>query len=206
MSRLQTGDLRIDHYRNYLVETYYHAGQNPQIQALATFRFPQTIRKTTKMFYQHAIAEIGHDVLALNDLQALGLDTEAVVSGSPLPATQGLIAYGYYSCMVKSHLDYLGYLFHLEFMPTQNGADYMEFLKSVGVPDNALTFIQEHAEVDVQHNKMMKKYVEVLVNTDSDLEKVIASAKVTCVLHHRMIFDAFAAAEAEGLQQGTRVA
>src|SRR5689334_22924394 len=90
MKRLSQSDLNINHYKGLLRETYFQAGQNPQLQAYATAYFPQEKRNLIKRFYQHAISEISHDLLALNDLKALGVSEQKIINSTPLPETIAL--------------------------------------------------------------------------------------------------------------------
>lgn len=193
--RIKEGKLGLVHYKALLRETYFHAGMNPQLQAVATLYMDREQRKVIQRFYQHAISEMNHDLLALNDLEAMGVDVEKIRKDRALPATVALNAFPLMEMQLRSPLVYLGYLFHLEFMPTQNGGGYIEMLKAAGVPENALSFLKEHAEVDVAHNNMMMTYIENLVRTQEDLDNVIYGAQSTCVLHGHMICDAFEAAE-----------
>jgi len=189
--RVRKGDLGLNHYKGLLLETYHHAGMNPQIQAACTMHFKGKPRNIIKKFFQHAISEIGHDLMALSDLQALGVKKEVVINSRPLPSTIAYNAYPMYEMNYGNHLSYLGYLFHLEFMPTQSGSDYIKALKAIGVADNALTFIEEHRTVDEEHNKYMEKYVKELVLTEEDLEDVLYATTVSCHLHKNMLVDAF---------------
>lgn len=189
--RLENADLSIEHYKSYLQETYHHAGQNPQIQAYCTIRFAPSERKLIKRFYQHAISEIAHDVLALNDLVQLGEPETTVIESNPLASTMALTAFGYYQAQFFPKTGYLGYLFHLEFMPTTSGHSYMDSLSKIGVPKSAMSFIEEHATVDVSHNKMMESYIDHFIRTEADLQEMIAAATVTAELHCKMIFSAF---------------
>ena len=66
MQRLQSGDFQLKHYKGFLLETFHHAGINPQIQAYATMFFKNNPREIVGMFYRHAISEIAHDVLAID--------------------------------------------------------------------------------------------------------------------------------------------
>lgn len=187
------GDMKIDHYKSFLRETYFNARENPQLQAFATAFFRGEQRKLIKRFYQHAISEIGHDAMALNDLSALGVDTSDIPNQRPLPTTTGFTAFGFYQVQFLSCLGYLGYLFHLEFMPTQNGRTYIERLSGMGVPMEALTFLEEHSTVDIHHNKLMEGYLRELIKTKSDLEEVVWATKTACVLHGQMVIGAFEA-------------
>jgi pyrroloquinoline quinone (PQQ) biosynthesis protein C len=195
MQMLANKTLAKKHYMAYLRETYFHAGLNPQIQAVATIYFKDNPRDLIKKFYQHAISEIGHDLLALNDLAAMGVDVSKIPMQRPLPFTSALNAFPLFEMQFRNPMAYLGYLFHLEFMPTQNGQNYMTALREIGVPDGAMTFIEEHATVDVQHNKFMEFYLSRAVKTQEDLEAVIYGAVATCELHGQMIAGAFEAAD-----------
>ena len=189
--RLARGDFSLCHYKGFLRETYHHAGLNPQIQAMCTMFLKGRPRKIIKKFYQHAISEIGHDLLALADLGSLGVDKESIVNSRPLASTIAYNAYPLYEIQFCNPLSYLGYLFHLEFMPTQGGSDYIKSLKKVGVPDSALTFLEEHRSVDEQHNTFMKSYLEELIQNEKDLDDVIHATRNSCQLHGRMIVESF---------------
>lgn len=190
-SKFKKGELDIRHYKGYLHETYHHTGINPQIQAFSTLYFKNNPRAMVDLFFTHAKSEIGHDLLALNDLKELGVNPDDVTKSKPLPATLALNAFVIYIVQFLNPIAYLGYLFHLEFLPTQNGKNYLGYLKSMGVKDSALGFLKEHTNIDVGHNNMMKKYLEELVSDKKDLEDIIYVARSTCVLHQKMMEDAF---------------
>lgn len=193
--RLESGDLDLCHYKGYLLETYHHAGLNPQIQGFATLYFKDNHRKIFDMFFKHACSEIGHDLLALQDLERLGESLEKMKATMPLPSTIALNAFVIHQIQFVDPVAYLGYLFHLEFMPTQKGHHYMAKLKQLGVPDEAMTFLDEHAHIDVGHNKMMMKYIEALVVTEEQYQKVHYAMLCSMHLHRRMIEDSLANGE-----------
>jgi pyrroloquinoline quinone (PQQ) biosynthesis protein C len=193
--QMAEGSVRLNHYKSYLIETYHHAGINPQIQAYTTMFFRDNPREVVKKFYQHAISEIAHDLLALADLKALGADTEKIKASRPLPSTMALNAFPLYYVQFKNPIGYLGYLFHLEFMPTTSGEGYMSSLSKLGVSREAMSFIEEHAKVDLHHNKLMEFYIDKLVTSQADCDEVIFTAESACHLHNRMIEDAFARAD-----------
>jgi thiaminase len=193
--KLAKGELTVAHYMGFLLETYHHAGLNPQIQAFTTMFLKNNPRDTIKLFFKHATSEIGHDLLALDDLCNLGPDKEKMIATKPLPSTVALNAYVLYTIQFVNPMSYLGYLLHLEYLPTQNGPAYIDMLKKIGVPENALSFLEEHATVDVGHNGLMEKYFENLKLSEKDLEDITEAACNTCVLHRKMIEDAFANGE-----------
>ena len=188
--RMARGDIKLCHYKGYLRETYHHAGLNPQIQAFATMYFQNNPRSMINLFYGHARQEICHDLLALSDLEKLGENTEPVKNSKPLPSTLAFNAFAIYLIQFVNPVSYLGYLFHLEYLPTQNGKQYIEMLLAAGVPANALTFLEEHSTVDIAHNEMMKKYITNLIKNEKDLNDVIYAVRASCILHGKMISDA----------------
>lgn len=195
MKRILSGYMTIEHYKAYLRQTYHYTKDNPQIQALATVYFRGTDRQFIKMFYKHAISEIGHDELALDDLNYLGENLDKVRTENPLPATVALNAFVYYQIYNRNPIGYLGYLFFLEFLPTSSGAGYMQLLEKAGVPKEAMTFLLEHTNVDMYHNKLMERYVDGLVLTESDISAIIYTMRGTGKLYADMLASAFEQAE-----------
>lgn len=181
------GQITIEGYKEVLRQIFHHARENPQIQSFATAYFRGEQRKTVSTFFKHATSEIGHDQLALDDLAALGGDVKYIPVENPLPETTALVAYAYYQIQFRNPVGYLGYLFFLEFTPTQNGAKYLEMFKAKGVPESALTFLEEHATVDVSHCKLMERYVNDLIQSDADFEEVAYAIQTTATLYGRMV-------------------
>ncbi len=191
MQRLASGELGVEHYKAYLRQVFHHTRENPQLQALATVYFKGHQRSVVKRFFKHATSEIGHDQLALQDLQALGEDVSQMPVENPLPATSALLAWGFYQIYVKNPVAYLGYLYFLEFTPTSSGAHYMDQLRGLGVPDEGLTFLQDHTTIDQGHNRLMHSYLDDLVTSSDDAQVVAYSMRTTGHLYARMIEDAF---------------
>ncbi len=185
------GNLTLPNYMGYLLETYHETALNPQIQAFSTIFFRNNPRSTIELFYKHAISEIGHDLYAANDLQALGVEEDLIFKSRPLPTTKALIAFVLHQIQFVSPESYLGYLFHLEFLATNQGANWVEVLKSKGVPEDAMSFLLEHAKVDIGHNNFMKKYIEELIQNDTKLDELIYTLEGTVELHAIMILNSF---------------
>ena len=183
MQRFRAGELGLAHYAALMRETYYYTRENPQIQAAATAFFRGAQRDTVRDFLRHATSEIGHDQLALNDVEAVGFSTEGVPLAHPLPSTIALTAWAYYQIYAVNPVGYLGYLYFLEFMPVRCGQDYIAGLLKMGVPAEATSFLVDHAKVDIGHTQAMTDYVANLVQSERDLDAVIYSMRVTGELY-----------------------
>lgn len=186
--------MSVPQYRSILRQVFHHTRENPQLQVLATVYFRGRERDMVRPFFKHAASEIGHDQLALNDFTTLGGDPSGVPYENPLPATSALLAYGFYQIYNLKPLGYLGYLFFLEFTPVQTGEGMMSRLRDIGVPDTAMTFLRDHAEIDVGHTKMMEKYANALIKDERDLDCVEYAMKTTAHLYTQMMSSAMDAA------------
>ena len=124
-----------------------------------------------------------------------GGEIEQIRNANPLPNTLALNAFAFYQVYTQNPIGYLGYLYFLEYLPTSSGAGYMQLLESLGVPKEAMTFIHEHATVDVAHNKLMDKYVEGIIQNQDDLDSIIYVMQATGKLYADMLLAAFEAVE-----------
>lgn len=82
-------------------------------------------------------------------------------------------------------------MFHLEYLPTHFGEQYAKGLLSAGIPPAAMTFIGEHVEADVGHNRLMAEYVENLLATERDVEDMIYAMHITSNLYAKVFEAAF---------------
>ncbi len=183
--------ITLDHYKSLLRQLYHHVRENPQVMAMATAYFRGQQREIIKDFCKHAISEMGHDKLAMQDLVALGEPVETLPYENPLPSTLGLVSYAYYQVQNLNPVGLLGYIFFLEFLSTQYIGGYVGKLEKIGVPRNAMGFLMEHSKVDVGHNKLMEKYVQQLVVSEEHHDSVVYAMKVTGKLYADMIQGAF---------------
>ena len=184
---MQKGELGLIHYKAWLRETYYNVRENPSSFALMAGHLKGNKRDASKLIFRHCAAEYGHHEMALQDLKNLGADVSGLPGGRALPTTEAMIATAVYNVQHASPLYFLGYLYHLETLPALMGGNILASLAKMGVPQNAVSFVAEHAELDVAHTKLMDDYCRMTVESDSDLEAIIHGARSTCILHGIML-------------------
>jgi len=197
-ARLASGDLKVDHYKSVMRQTYLQTRDNPQVQAAVTMKIQGPAREMIRKMMGHSLAEVGHDQLALADLFALGEDIKDLASMRPLPGTASLMAFSYHAGMHMRPAVYYGYLYFLESMPVHSGQAHLERLKKLGIPEAAMTFIEEHAAFDVGHMKLNEEYISALVTDEQSFQDFVFGMRTTATLYGRMLEDAFAAAD-EGI-------
>lgn len=192
---ISTGSITRRQYAAVLRQIFHNVRENPQFMTLATSRFRGDQREVIKSLMRHALSESGHEDLALHDIEALGEDISAIPYERPLPATFAMRASAFH--MIEHHepVACLGYMFHLEYTPTQLGQKYIAALEKSGIPRSAMTFLAEHAEVDVAHCKLMEMYCENLVRTPEQLGAVLYMQRLTAELYAKMLDQAIETAD-----------
>lgn len=181
------GDLSPEQYAGVLAQIYFQTRENPQLQALATTRFSAGGRKLVGQFLGHAKSEVGHDAMAWSDIRSLGFSVDGLADSQPLPQTAGLRGFAFHQTLWGDPIAYLGYLLFLEYTPTTAGEAYRAGLQESGIPETALTFIDEHIGVDVAHNKLMEGYLDELLQSESDLSALTHAIEVTGSLYADML-------------------
>ncbi|MDB5048086.1 MAG: long-chain acyl-CoA synthetase [Fibrobacteres bacterium] len=185
--RMQDGTLTLEHYKIWLRETYYNTRENPTSFALMAGHLKGGQRDISKRIFRHCAAEYGHHELALADLGALGVDVSGLPDGRPLATTEALIAFAIYHIHQGKPASYLGYVFHLEMLASGKGEHLIKSLAGIGVPENAMSFLTEHAEADVGHTKWLEQNFREAIATEEDLEAVIHVATGSCKLYGIML-------------------
>ena len=193
---LRSDAFRVEHYASALREIYFYTRDNPQQQCAMTLAFRGSQRQAVRRMVGHALDEVGHDRMALDDLRALGYDTESIPGEEPLPSTMPLICHPTHLLASDCPIAYLGQIFFLEFLPTRAGAIYLEALAAAGIPPEATSFLAEHATVDEAHNRLMKRHVADLVQTDRDLARCQQALRTCAYMYAAMLEGAFASAGA----------
>jgi pyrroloquinoline quinone (PQQ) biosynthesis protein C len=155
-------------YAIHLTETYHYTRHNSRNQALISTRYEHINPNYSKFCLKHASEEVGHELMALHDLQAMGYDISEATLPIPLPATKTLIAYLYYVAAHELPVARLGYSFWAERV-----YDYIQpLLKLVevgmGVKKSSMTFFREHAEIDTEHAKDIDQMIERFVKTPEE--------------------------------------
>ncbi|MEO0399222.1 MAG: iron-containing redox enzyme family protein [Pseudomonadota bacterium] len=194
--RIRNSQVTAEEYRSYLKQVYYCVRENPQLQALATVYFRGGRRDVVKGFFDHAVSEVGHDQLALNDYVTLGGDPTDVPYKNPLPATTALTAFAFHQIYNQNPVGYLGYLYFLEFMPTGAGEEIKTGLLGAQIPPESMTFLQDHIEIDQAHNRLMVYYAKQLVLSEADVDAVDYAMRTTGYLYTELVERAFADAHA----------
>lgn len=170
---MESETVDIDLLRLYLLESYHYVKHNAQHQAMVVWRTDVRERTYMKKMLRHAIEEVDHDQLALNDLVKLGVDRQAAERSVPLAQTAALTGYLYYEVTRGNPVGRLGYSLWAE------GANHLihevvtEIKKKLQITDDRdLTFFVAHAALDERHHAEASESIDRFVVTPEDREAV----------------------------------
>jgi hypothetical protein len=139
-----------------LVGAYHLTHSYPPLIKEAAQRFQQMGRQTLSQWaVQKAIEELGHDRLALRDIQSMGYNAEAVVEALVIPASAvALVNYLTQSVRATDPIGCVGYSYAMERIATGIKEKHIQSIEALLPPDiRATRCLRTHSSLgaDVGH-------------------------------------------------------
>jgi pyrroloquinoline quinone (PQQ) biosynthesis protein C len=178
-------------YAIYMCETYHYTKHNARNQALVATRHEDMNPRYMKYCLHHAEEEVGHELMAFHDLKKLGIDIKESELPDPLNSTRVLTAYLYYTAEKLNPVARLGYSYWAErvyeFMQP-----LLELMKDgVNIPKAAMSFFNEHSEIDEKHAQEVDRAIEMFIKTEKDAIDVEETMVTSLKLTSRMLDEVF---------------
>jgi len=148
----QVGALTRQEYVAFLTQAYHHVRHTVPL-LMATGAAVGSSRPWLQAALCEYIAEEkGHDQWILNDIDAAGGDACAVREGEPEHACDVMVAYAYDLISRRNPIGFLGMVHVLEGTSVRAATAAAQALKaSLGLPDNAFTYLLTHGDLDISH-------------------------------------------------------
>jgi pyrroloquinoline quinone (PQQ) biosynthesis protein C len=178
-------------YAIYLMETYHYTRHNSRNQALIATRPENIDPRYLKFCLRHAEEEVGHELMALHDIKAMGHKVDENSLPQPLNSTTALISYLYYVSANSNPLARLGYSFWAE-----RSYQYIRPLLTMlsdglGIEKKAMTFFNEHSEIDIEHAKQVDETILRFAKTQNDWDEMGDCLETSLRLTSRMMDEVF---------------
>ena len=172
-----------ERYLRFLAELYAIVWHFNPLSAAAAARLPPELRHVQQYLYQHMQEEAGHDEWVLNDVRALGGDTEAVMKSRPLPHTQALVGFNYWTTEHEHPASALGMLYVLEVVASVYGEQLSDALKDSLFLDGeaGVSFLSSHAVADAKHMEDLRLVLDPI--SDEEAQRAIVNS-VIVNYHH----------------------
>jgi len=186
VNRLEIIDRRI--YALYMLQVYHWSSQSAKSLGLAGSNNANKDIRFMMHCFEHAQEETGHEIMALNDVKAVGVPIINLEDIPPaLPETEILIAYVKYLATGDNPVRMLGYDYW-----TEKPYDHIRpFVKMIGstfnLSEKQMTFYNSHEEIDKKHGADIERILILTCKTDKDWEDVTLVAETTLKLTFNMI-------------------
>lgn len=170
------GDISLKTYQAFLTQAYYHVRHTTPLLMACGSRLTQNQEWLRDAVAEYIEEEVGHQQWILNDLQATGVDPQAVFDGQPHFSTELMIAYAYDTIMRNNPLAFFGMVLVLEGTSIHfatNAADKIQ--SQLNLPDEAFSYLKSHGSLDLEHMDFFEKIMDQ-VNDETDQKDIIHSA------------------------------
>lgn len=184
-------------YAMYLTQCYHYTWHTARNQALVGANLANTDTQYMRYCFEHALEETGHELMALHDLRAIGLDIDDPRRDlpRPLPATELLIAYLYWVATQDNPVQRLGYSYWAE-RAYPYGSGFREAVEArMKLERRQMTFWYVHAELDDKHADDVARALVNACRSDADWRAVERVTETTIKLSFDLIEQAVAEAE-----------
>jgi pyrroloquinoline quinone (PQQ) biosynthesis protein C len=177
------GELTLEQYIEFLTQAYHHVKHTTPLLMAVGARLPESKEWLRNAVAEYIEEELGHQEWILNDIAACGADKEAVRRSQPAPETELMVAYAYDTVYRINPLGFFGMVHVLEgtsIASADAAADGVQ--KSLGLPDNAFSYLRSHGSLDQEHVKFFEGLMNQITNKDEQ-DLIIHCAKMVYRLY-----------------------
>jgi pyrroloquinoline quinone (PQQ) biosynthesis protein C len=177
-------------YARYLQYAYHYVRLTASFTPLAAQRMDSKFIAVRKWILEHSSEEIGHELMALQDLAQLGYDKEAV-KASEVPT--GVIAWAsffHYKVTVENPFSAFGVLYFLEGMARELAPSLLPGILASLADDEkgAIRFFREHGDLDEDHMAEQEEVLRKAALSEAD-EQAIATTIAQAAKIKRFMLD-----------------
>lgn len=168
------GDRVKEIYTAYLYHAYHYVINTASFTPLAARRIGAEHIRVRKWILAHSGEEMGHELMALRDLEILGVDREHVLKGEIPIGVTAWTSFFHYKVAQDNPWSMFGVLYFLEGMAQALAPELLSSITQALAQSEkkATAFFKEHGELDQEHLQ--------------EQEKILFSAKLQPA-HHRSI-------------------
>ncbi len=141
------------YYIKYLEYAYHYVTLTSSFTPLAARRMDPKYLRIRKWILEHSSEEMGHELMALNDLKKLGKAENEITSQSPPLGVTCWVSYFHYQVAIANPFNAFGVLYFLEGMATDLAPKLVpKVIESLDDKEKkAITFFREHGDLDEDH-------------------------------------------------------
>lgn len=179
--------MSVERYRHLLLELYHVVWHFNPVCATAASRMGdpnhEDLQPIRHFLYAHMHDEMGHETWVLNDLEAVGVNADAVRAYAPSVYTLALNGYNHWAAARQHPCSVLGMLYALEVIASVYGGPFASAIRESLLldGDRGVSFISSHATMDAHH---MADLRQILNHVTRDREQAAVQQSVRVNFHH----------------------
>ena len=161
------GRVTLAQYVGFLTQAYHHVKHTVPLLMACRDRLGEERAPLRRAIAHYIEEERGHEAWILEDLQACGVDPEAVRDGVPAPATELMVAYVYDYIARVNPAGLLGMVHVLEGTSSTLATRAARALAAaLELPQQAFRYLTSHGSLDQEHNRFFAGVVNDLPERD----------------------------------------
>jgi len=161
--------MSLDRYRALLSELYSLVLHFNPGCAVAASRMTDRFPAVRSFLYEHMHEESGHETWVLDDLEAIGVARDRVLSYAPSPHVLALNGYNYWAADRKHPCSILGMMYVLEVIASVYGGPFSAAMRETLLlqGDRGISFISSHSTLDAQHMAQLREVLNLVEEADA---------------------------------------
>lgn len=176
-------------YIKYLIDAYHYVLNSSSFTPLAARRMDPKHLKIRKWILEHSAEEMGHELMALKDLEKFKIDRNEVMNSRPSIGVTAWVSFFHYKVAMANPFCAFGVLYFLEGMATELAPKLVpQIMKGLNEDEKkAMTFFKEHGDLDVEHLSEQQEILETAKLTKDEEEEIIQTIKESAIIKRFML-------------------
>lgn len=183
----EDGERVLKLYREYLRYCYHFVSLSAAFTPLAARRMELKHLSARKWILEHSGEEMGHELMALNDLAKLKMDTQKIQKENAPIGVVGYVSFFHYKVTMANPWSAFGVLFLLEGMASALAPMMVKNIAAHLGEVRALSFFKEHGELDSDHLGQQRKVLEKADLSGDDLAAIAQTITETAQMKRFML-------------------
>ncbi|EQC47707.1 iron-containing redox enzyme family protein [Bacteriovorax sp. Seq25_V] len=178
-----------EYYVEYLKAAYHYVTNSSSFTPLAARRMDSKHLKVRKWILEHSGEEMGHELMALKDLEKFGCDRNEIINSIPNVGVTAWVSFFHYKVAIANPFCAFGVLYFLEGMATELAPIVVKNIVSVLNDDEkkAITFFREHGDLDEDHLQEQKEILAKADLSDDDKREILQTIKESAAMKKFML-------------------
>ncbi|MEI8594166.1 TenA family transcriptional regulator [Photobacterium sp. Hal280] len=187
----QQGTIDTATYLAFLTQAYHHVKHTVPLLMACGSKLSEDYEWLRQAIGHYIEEEMGHQAWILNDIAACGGNPDPVRDNQG-PGKVGLpielmVSYLYHQIDRRNPMGLFGMVWVLEGTSVSIGGPIAQRIQQVlGLPDNAMTYLKSHSELDQSHIQTFEGLMN-RINDPADQRAIIESANTVYSLYGQML-------------------